>query len=154
MWEWKELLGKSYRLRRGGDYSHKRKIMSLKWWKRIDLKGSLSSDQSTHLVYPSKVPELKKQAKNTRVFSERRIELKTNSRKAWFLVYTQQRNPENDRIPSTDLQRKGQQSKNPKSPPQHHLPARLKERYLPKSRNLNNSHCKEYWRYACSQMAN
>lgn len=55
--------------------------MSLSWWKRIDLKGSLSSKQDTHLAYAGKIPELMKKGKNSYKSFVKESKFKTNHQK-------------------------------------------------------------------------
>lgn len=60
----------------------------------------LSSQQDTHLAYAGKIPALMKNSYKS--FMKERLSSKQIIRKAWLLIYTQQRDPENDRPLSTD----------------------------------------------------
>lgn len=59
-----------------------------------------SSQQDTHLAYAGKIPELTKNSYKS--FTKERLSSKRIIRKAWLLIDTQQRDPENDTPLSAD----------------------------------------------------
>ena len=62
------------------------------------------------MAYAGKIPELTKKGKNS-YKSFVKESSKQIIRKVWLLIYTQQRDPENDRPLSADGERKGQNSR-------------------------------------------